>query len=59
MSARLIAIRTWKRFSTELDRELVGLKPVKSYIRQLASLLLVIALARAGWLATEHPTLHM
>ena len=28
----------------ELDRELVGLRPVKSYIRQLASLLLVARL---------------
>lgn len=43
----------------ELDRELVGLKPVKSYIRQLASLLLVAQLREKVGLATERPTLHM
>ena len=43
----------------ELDRELVGLRPVKSYIRQLASLLLVARLREKVGLATERPTLHM
>lgn len=43
----------------ELDRELVGLKPVKTYIRQLASLLLVAQLRENVGLATERPTLHM
>jgi probable Rubsico expression protein CbbX len=43
----------------ELDRELVGLKPVKGYIRQLASLLLVAQLREKVGLATERPTLHM
>src|SRR3974390_2529910 len=43
----------------ELDRELVGLSPVKAYIRQLASLLLVARLRERVGLATEHPTLHM
>jgi probable Rubsico expression protein CbbX len=43
----------------ELDRELVGLKPVKAYIRQLASLLLVAQLREKVGLATERPTLHM
>jgi probable Rubsico expression protein CbbX len=43
----------------ELDRELVGLKPVKAYIRQLASLLLVARLREQVGLATERPTLHM
>jgi probable Rubsico expression protein CbbX len=43
----------------ELDRELVGLKPVKAYIRQLASLLLVTRLREKVGLATERPTLHM
>jgi len=43
----------------ELDRELVGLKPVKAYIRQIASLLLVTRLREKVGLATERPTLHM
>jgi len=43
----------------ELDRELVGLKPVKAYIRQIASLLLVARLREKAGLATERPTLHM
>ena len=43
----------------ELDSELVGLKPVKSYIRQIASLLLVARLREKVGLATERPTLHM
>jgi probable Rubsico expression protein CbbX len=42
-----------------LDRELVGLKPVKAYIRQIASLLLVARLREQVRLATERPTLHM
>jgi probable Rubsico expression protein CbbX len=43
----------------ELDRELVGLRPVKAYIRQLASLLLVTRLREQVGVATERPTLHM
>jgi probable Rubsico expression protein CbbX len=43
----------------ELDRELVGLKPVKAYIRRVASLLLVARLREKVGLATERPTLHM
>lgn len=43
----------------ELDRELVGLKPVKAYIRRVASLLLVERLREQVGLATERPTLHM
>lgn len=43
----------------QLDRELVGLTPVKAYIRQLASLLLVTSLRAKVGLATERPTLHM
>jgi len=42
-----------------LDRELVGLKPVKAYIRQLASLLLVAQLREKVGVATVRPTLHM
>jgi len=43
----------------ELDRDLVGLRPVKSYIRQIASLLLVARLREKVGLATDRPTLHM
>jgi probable Rubsico expression protein CbbX len=43
----------------DLDRELVGLKPVKAHIRQLASLLLISRLREQAGLATERPTLHM
>ncbi|MGC2194551.1 MAG: AAA family ATPase [Terriglobales bacterium] len=43
----------------QLDRELVGLTPVKAYIRQIASLLLVAGLREKVGLATERPTLHM
>ena len=43
----------------QLDRELVGLTPVKAYIRQLASLLLVSRLREQAGLGIEHPTLHM
>ena len=43
----------------ELDHELVGLKPVKAYIRRVASLLLVARLREKVGLASERPTLHM
>ena len=43
----------------ELERELVGLRPVKAYIRQVASLLLVARLREKAALASERPTLHM
>jgi probable Rubsico expression protein CbbX len=43
----------------ELDRELVGLKPVKAYIRRVAALLLVTRLREKLGLSTERPTLHM
>jgi len=43
----------------ELDRELVGLKPVKAYIRRVASLLLVARLREKVGLASAPPTLHM
>jgi probable Rubsico expression protein CbbX len=43
----------------ELDRELVGLGPVKAYIRRMASLLLVTRLREKVGLSTERPTLHM
>ncbi|MGA7292214.1 MAG: CbbX protein [Terriglobales bacterium] len=43
----------------ELDRELVGLQPVKAYIRRVASLLLVTRLREKLGLSTDRPTLHM
>ena len=43
----------------QLDRELVGLVPVKTRIREVASLLLVDRLRRGFGLASERPTLHM
>jgi probable Rubsico expression protein CbbX len=43
----------------ELDRDLIGLKPVKRRIRETASLLLVDRVRRTLGLARETPTLHM
>ena len=43
----------------ELDRELVGLKPVKQRIRETAALLLVERARRAMGLTHEAPSLHM
>ncbi|MDJ0929865.1 CbbX protein [Breoghania sp.] len=43
----------------ELDRELVGLKPVKQRIREIAALLLVERVRQKLGLAHETPTLHM
>lgn len=43
----------------DLDRELVGLGSVKTYIRRLVSLLLVAQLRDKAGLSTQHPTLHM
>ncbi|MBX3571828.1 MAG: CbbX protein [Mesorhizobium sp.] len=43
----------------ELDRELIGLKPVKLRIRETAALLLVERARRKLGLSTETPTLHM
>jgi probable Rubsico expression protein CbbX len=43
----------------ELDRELIGLKPVKDRIRETAALLLVERARRTLGLAHETPTLHM
>ena len=44
---------------TQLDRELIGLKPVKTRIREIASLLLIERIRKRMNLATEVPTLHM
>src|SRR6187431_1289124 len=43
----------------KLDRELVGLKPVKTRIREIAALLLVERLRRQAGLSTEALSLHM
>lgn len=43
----------------ELDRELIGLRPVKTRIRETAALLLVARLRERLGLAAERPTLHM
>jgi probable Rubsico expression protein CbbX len=43
----------------KLDRELIGLKPVKTRIREIAALLLVDRLRRQFALSSETPTLHM
>lgn len=43
----------------QLDRELVGLKPVKTRIREVAALLLVDRVRKKLELSSETPTLHM
>lgn len=43
----------------QLDRELVGLRPVKERVREIASLLTVDRLRREAGLAAEPPSLHM
>jgi len=43
----------------ELDRELVGLAPVKARIRDIAALLVIDKLRAGFGLASESPTLHM
>lgn len=43
----------------QLDRELVGLAPVKQRIREIASLLVIDRLRREHGLEAEPPTLHM
>src|SRR6266550_2495563 len=43
----------------QLDRELIGLKPVKTRIREIASLLLVERIRKRMNLTSDVPTLHM
>jgi probable Rubsico expression protein CbbX len=43
----------------QLDRELVGLKPVKTRIREIASLLLIERIRKRMNLTSDVPTLHM
>jgi probable Rubsico expression protein CbbX len=42
-----------------LDRELVGLLPVKTRVREVASLLVIDRLRRASGLTSDQPSLHM
>lgn len=44
---------------TQLDQELIGLKPVKTRIREIASLLLIERIRKRMNLTSETPTLHM
>ncbi len=43
----------------DLDRELVGLKPVKTRIREIADFLLIEGLRKRAGMTAETPTLHM
>ena len=43
----------------ELDRDLIGLDPVKRRVREIAGLLLLAKLRETAGLSTERPTLHM
>jgi len=43
----------------ELDRELIGLRPVKSRVRQISSLLLIERIRQQVGLTSSPPTLHM
>ena len=43
----------------QLDRELIGLRPVKTRIREIASLLLIERIRKRMGLASGAPTLHM
>jgi probable Rubsico expression protein CbbX len=43
----------------QLERELIGLKPVKNRVRQIASLLLIERIRQRAGLASSPPTLHM
>lgn len=49
---------TWEVVD-RLDRELIGLKPVKNRVREIASLLVVDRLRREAGLISEQPSLHM
>jgi probable Rubsico expression protein CbbX len=46
-------------FLNSLDQDLVGLKPVKTRIREIASLLLIERVRQRLGFSTEAPTLHM
>jgi probable Rubsico expression protein CbbX len=44
---------------TQLDRDLIGLQPVKTRIREISSLLLIEQIRKKMGLSSEAPTLHM
>jgi probable Rubsico expression protein CbbX len=48
-----------EEFLAALDRDLVGLKPVKARLREIASLLLIERVRQRLGFTTETPTLHM
>jgi AAA+ superfamily predicted ATPase len=48
-----------EEFLEALDRDLVGLKPVKARIREIASLLLIERVRQRLGFATDTPALHM
>lgn len=48
-----------QQFLDELNQELVGLKPVKTRIKEIAALLLIARLREEQDILTERPTLHM
>lgn len=48
-----------QQFLGELDGELVGLKPIKTRIKEIAALLLIARLREEQDILTERPTLHM
>jgi probable Rubsico expression protein CbbX len=48
-----------EEFLAALDRDLVGLKPVKARIREIASLLLIERVRQRLGFTTDTPTLHM
>lgn len=48
-----------EQFLQELDRELIGLRPVKQRIREIAAQLLIARLREQMQLSSERPTLHM
>lgn len=57
--ARLYAESDIDEILDRLDRELVGLVPIKTRIREIAALLVVERARRLMQLATEPPSLHM
>ena len=59
ISTGCIASRTSPPCSDSLDRDLVGLAPVKRRVREIAALLLVEKLRRSIGLEAESPPLHM
>ena len=55
----VIAETAYEEVLTRLDRELIGLAPVKTRIREIASLLLIDRMRRSVGLSAMPPSLHM